>query len=166
MRSAAIFLAGVALAACRGASPEGEVRLTVRRQQLDPVELRAPMTAVRCSSGAGLLLRGVADLQGVLVWLVTANTPDTGAFPVHASSAALTGRHARVSVRYATGDDAQSFGLDSGTVVVRRDAAGLGGTIGAAGSESGGGARALVDAAFHGVRVTPDSEPCRIVGGG
>lgn len=162
MRPTAFLLACALCGGCRDRGPEGgAIQLTVNRPQLDPVGLRASAVGVRCTAGNGLLIRGVAEAQGVLIWLVTAGGPDTGAFTVHAVADSVLGRQARVSVRYVAGDTPHAFALDSGTVTVGREAQSLSGAIGGSGSDPADNLRPLVQGGFQRVLVLPDSEPCR-----
>jgi hypothetical protein len=106
------------------------------------------------------VITGTADLQGMLVWLVPAGGPDTGAFTVSRGAAGAPGRHARVSLRYLAGDVPHTLALDSGTVLVRLDGARFAGSVGGSGFDDAEGVRPIVQAAFQGIRVMPDSEPC------
>lgn len=148
-------------AACGERAPaRGSIGITVSRPQLAPVVLAVPARAHPCAGGDGQVITGVADMQGMLVWLVPGGGPDTGAFTVNRGADSVPGRHARVSLRYLAGDLAHSFALDSGTVRVRLDAAGLAGTVGGAGFDAAETVRPLVEAVFQGVPVLADSEPC------
>ena len=148
-------------AGCGDRAPaDGTLRATVNRPQLASVEIVVAATARPCSGGGGQLIIGSGNLQGVLVWLVTGGGPDTGAFTVNRGADSVPGRHARVSLRYLTGDMGHALALDSGTVQVRREGATLAGSIGGSGFEAAEGVRPLVAAVFQGIRLLPDSEPC------
>jgi hypothetical protein len=160
--------AGVVLAlaaACGDPAPaEGTMRATVTRPQLAPVALAVTARAHPCAGGNGQVITGVADLQGMLVWLVPGGGPDTGAFTVNRGADSVPGRHARVSLRYLAGGVAHTLALDSGTVRVRRDGAVLAGSVGGTGFDDAESARPLVDAVFQGIRMLPDSESCGAAG--
>lgn len=151
---------GVGAACGDGAPAAGGVRVTVNRPQLAPVELAVPARVHPCTEGDGHVMTGTADLQGMLVWLVPGGGPDTGAFTVNRGVDSVPGRHARVSLRYLAGDVPHTLALDSGTVLVRLDGPNLAGSVGGSGLDAADGVRPLVQAAFQGVRVMPDSEPC------
>ena len=148
-------------AACRdGAAPDGTIRVIVTRPQLAPVELSVPAHARPCFGEPGRVILGAADLQGILIWVVTGTGPDTGAFTVNRGVDSVPGRHARVSLRYLAGDMAHSLALDSGTVRVRRDGATFAGSLTASGYDATEAGRALVEATLRGIPLLPDSEPC------
>ena len=159
-RGAALAVLTLGAACGERAPAQGALRVTVNRPQLAPLELVVPAVASPCAGGTGRLIMGSADLQGVLVWLVTGGGPDTGAFTVNRGTDSVPGRHARVSLRYLAGDIPHALALDSGTVQVRGDGATLAGSIGGSGYEAAEGVRPLVQAVFQGIRLRPDSEPC------
>jgi hypothetical protein len=165
VKRAAVVVVLALAAACDDRAPaEGTIRATVTRPQLAPVALAVPARAHPCAGGIGQVITGVADLQGMLVWLVPGGGPDTGAFTVNRGAGSVPGRHARVSLRYLAGDVAHNLALDSGTVRVRRDGAVLAGSVGGSGFDGAENVRPLVDAVLQGIRVLPDSEPCGAAG--
>ena len=165
MKRAAVVVTLALAMACGGRAPAGgTIRASVTRPQLDPIALAIPARAHPCAGGNGAVITGVADLQGMLVWLVPGGGPDTGAFTVNRGADSVPGRHARVSLRYLAGDVAHTLVLDSGTVRVRRDGAVLAGSIGGSGFDDAENVRPLVDAVFQGIRPLPDSEPCGAAG--
>jgi len=122
VRRGVLLVVLAAVAACGDrATAAGSIRVTVTRPQVAPVMLAVPARAHRCIGGDGRVITGAADMQGMLVWLVPAGGPDTGAFTVNRGADSVPGRHARVSLRYLAGDMAHALALDSGTVVVRLD---------------------------------------------
>lgn len=161
MRRGVLLVVLAAVAACGDrATAAGSIRVTVTRPQVAPVMLAVPARAHRCIGGDGRVITGAADMQGMLVWLVPAGGPDTGAFTVNRGADSVPGRHARVSLRYLAGDMAHALALDSGTVVVRLDGTVLAGSVGGSGFDATESVRPLVDAVFQGIRVMPDSQPC------
>lgn len=165
MRRVAPLVALGLATACDRVPAEGAIRVTVDRPQLAPVVLTVPARSHPCTGGAGQVIAGTAELQGMLVWLVPGEGPDTGAYPVNRGADSVPGRHARVGLRYLAGDAAHNLALDSGTVLVRLDGTGLAGSVGGSGFEAAENARPMVQAAFQGIRVMPDSEPCGATGG-
>jgi len=157
---ALLIVLGLGAACGDGAPADGTIRVTVNRPQLAPVVLSVPARAHPCTGGNGRVITGAANLQGMLMWLVPGDGPDTGAFTVNRGADSVPGRHARVSLRYVTGDVAHNLALDSGTVRVRRDGAVLAGSVGGSGFDGAENVRPLVDAVLEGIRVLPDSEPC------
>ena len=159
-RAAALVVLALAVACGERAPSTGTIRATVTRPQLAPVTLSVPARARACAGRRGQVITGVADLQGMLVWLVPGGGPDTGAYTVNRGADSVPGRHARVSLRYLAGDVAHTLALDSGTVRVRRDGAELAGSVGGSGFDDAENVRPLVDAVLQGIRRLPDSEPC------
>lgn len=162
MRSGAVAIVLALGAGCPdGAAPGGTLHVTVSGAESTRVELTVPVEARRCSDGAGLLILGVADRQGMLVWVATAGGPDTGAYTLSPAGDSLPGRHARASLRYLTDDRTHAFAIDSGTVHLEHAGDTLSGTVTGSGFDHGAGRRPLVRADLRGIAVLPDSGRCR-----
>jgi hypothetical protein len=157
-----VLIALVLGAACGDQGAPGvALHVTVNGADSSLVELTVPVEARRCSDGAGLLILGVAERHGMLVWVATAGGPDTGAYALSPAGDTLPGRHARASLRYLIDDRAHSLAIDSGTVHLERAGDALSGTVTGSGFDHGAGHRPLVRAELRGIPVLPDSGPCR-----
>lgn len=162
MRRRALLVALAIGAGCRGQSAKsGVVRVTVVGLDSTRTELTVPVTATRCTEGMGLLITGVSDRQGMLVWVATAGGADSGGFPLSAAGDSLLARHARASLRYLADERPHALALDSGTVLLARDGGVLRGTLTGSGLDPSAGHRPLVRAEIRGVPISADSEPCR-----
>ncbi len=154
-------LATLLVAGCApDASGPGRFTATVARAQLDTVRLTIPVIARPCAGGTGLVISGTAGGDGVLIWLGDSTAADTGAYTINTAADSVAGRHARVSLRFQTGDLARAVALDSGTVRLASDGATFAGSVTGSGSDPSAGDRPLVRGGFRGI-AGGDSVPCR-----
>lgn len=144
---------------CGGSTSEaGRFTAALARAQLDTVRLAVPVTAAWCRGGGGVLVEGLEPGTAVLLWV--GGDPDR-AYPIFDPADSVATVHARVVVRYPTGDLVQTLVLDSGTVDLARSADSLRGRVTGSGYDAAAGFRPQFQGGFHGVVLNADSVVCR-----
>ena len=134
------------------------MRALVTRPPKDTVRFTAPARANRCPAG-GVLLRGAAGGNGVVVWLRAPDSVAAGAWPLLQRGDTVSPRGGTVGVRFMLGDVAYGATLDSGTVVVARAGGAL--SVEASGTALEGAAgRISLAATFDTVPLGADTVSC------
>jgi hypothetical protein len=142
------------------------VHAVLTRQGKDTLRIDAPVRAQRCTGphaqiGGGLLLQGVNDGNGVVVWLRAPAPVSVGAWPVLQRGDTLSPRGAMVGVRFLIGDVAHGAPLDSGTVWVTRADSAVALVARGTGTETVSSTHMSVEATFDAVPVGADTVSCR-----
>lgn len=135
------------------------LRAVVARAR-DTTRFDAPARANRCGGGLGVLLRGASGGDGVAVWLRTADTLQSGSWPLLQRADTLSARGVVVGVRFMVGDGAHGVALDSGAVTVTRGDHTIAIAARGAGSETVAG-RVVVDLSSDPVPLDRDTVSCR-----
>ena len=136
------------------------------RSGKDTLRFEAPVRAYRCTGprahiGGGLLLEGVDDGNGIVVWLRTTDSITIGAWPLLQRGDTLSPRGATLGVRFMIGDAAHGAPLDSGTVWVTRADSAVALAARGTGTETLTSTHMAVEATFDAVRVGRDTVSCR-----
>jgi hypothetical protein len=131
----------------------------------DTVRFEAPAGASRCGGrGLGFVLRGIAEENGVMIWLRPGDSLARGELPLLPRAGSATTRGATVAVRFAVGDIVHAVTLDSGAVSVTQADGQLAVTARGSGVDGTGQeapARVMVDASFDVVPLGSDTVPCQ-----
>jgi len=136
------------------------------RSSKDTVRFEAPVRAYRCTRPraqivGGLLLQGVNDGNGIVVWLRTPDSITLGAWPLLQRGDTLSPRGATLGVRFMIGDAAHGAPLDSGTVWVTRADSAVALAARGTGTEALTSTHMTVEATFDAVRIGTDTVSCR-----
>lgn len=153
-------------AASAGAGGAGRLQVAVIRLEPDTVRFEAEAAATRCKAGrpgragGALLLYGVEQGNGVLVWLRFDDSLALGEYRPLSRGDTAAPRGAVVATRYTIGGVAHGFVLDSGALILERAGSRLTGRVGGGGLELGGVGRTRLEARFERVRYDADSVTC------
>lgn len=117
-----------------------------------------PFAAHPCV-GPGALLEGNDGSEGALIW-VSRSRVDSGTLRIRTAEERDTADHARVVIRYLTGNVPHGLALDSGSVRLRDSAGVQSGAVAGRGLEIPGAVRVVVEGVFFGVLPGSDTVPC------
>ncbi|MGH7568824.1 MAG: hypothetical protein ACREL9_07630 [Gemmatimonadales bacterium] len=158
--------AGCERAASAGGGGTGRLQVVVTRLERDTVRFEAEAAASPCKAGpsgragGALLLQGVAQGNGMLVWLRFDDSLAPGEYGPLSRGDTAAPRGAIVATRYTIGGVAHGFVLDSGALVLERAGSRLTGRVAGGGVELGGVGRTRLDARFERVPHESDSVMC------
>ncbi len=128
----------------------------------DTVRFDVPVVARRCGDGRGVLMQGVREGQGVLVWLRGGYPPDTGAYPLLPRGDSVALRGVIAAVRFQLGDVPHGLMLDDGSADVTRATPLLALHVRGVGLETSVAEQRTVEFALERVPLAPDTVPCGV----
>jgi len=128
----------------------------------DTVHFEVPVVAQRCGDGRGVLMHGVREGRGVLVWLRGSYPPDTGAYPLLPRGDSVALRGVIAALRFQLGDVPHGLTLDEGSARVTRATPHLALHVRGVGLETTAAEQRTAELALERVPLAPDTVPCRV----